>query len=207
VELERDGKPANAAAIAQQWRDLAKALALRSNPNNPEIREEFLRTEKRERAHAEMVDTIAGAFRFHWEGRVVIDGRPTIKLGFEPDPAFKSSVRIATVFAHTVGSAWFDEASGHVARVEAKLREDVPFYGGLIAKLYGGSWVAIAQSQVAPEVWLPVQATYDVQGRKFLFAASWRGQIDASDYRRVGPPAEALAIVRREHGGAISGDP
>jgi hypothetical protein len=207
VQLDRDGKPAETSAMAQQWRDLAKALALRSDPNDPAIRDEFQRTAKRERAHAEMVDAIANAFRFHWEGRVVIDGRPTIKLGFEPDPAYKSSARIAGVFAHTVGSAWFDESSGHVARLEAKLREDVPFYGGLLAKIYRGSWITVEQSEVAPGVWFPAHASYDIEGRKFLFPASWRGQIDASGYRRVGPPAEALAVVRHEHASAISNDP
>jgi hypothetical protein len=206
VELVRDGKPAEPATIERQWRDLANALALRSHPNDPAIREEFERTQRRERAHAEMVDAIASAFRFHWEGRVMIDGRPTIKLGFEPDPTYKSSARFATVFAHTMGTAWFDESNGQVARLEAKLREDVPFYGGLLAKIYRGSWITVVQSEAAPGVWFPAQASYDIEGRKFVFPASWRGQIEASGYRRVGPPGEALAVVQREHGGAISSE-
>ena len=206
VELDRNGKPDDAAAIEQRWRDLAKVLAIRSNPDDPAIRPEFERTQRRERSHAEMVEAIGSAFQFRWEGRVTIDGRPTIKLEFEPDPTFKSSERFASIFAHTVGTVWFDESSGQVARLEAKLREDVPFYGGLIAKLYRGSWITITQSEVAPGVWLPAHASYDIEGRKFLFAASWRGKIDASGYRRVGPPAEALAVVQREHGGAISSE-
>ena len=204
VELGRNGKPVDSAAMEQQWRDIAKAPMVRSNPNDPAIREEYERAERRERAHAEMVDAIGSAFRFRWEGREMIGGRPTIKLAFEPDPSYKSTARFATVFAHTVGTVWFDESSGQVARLEAKLREDVPFYGGLIAKIYRGSWITVAQSEVGPGVWLPLQATYDIEGRKFLFAASWRGQIDASGYRRVGPPAEALALVQREHADAIS---
>jgi len=206
VELDRDGKPVDAAAVEQAWRNIEKYLAVRSHPDDPAIRPEFERTQRRERAHAEMVDAIGGAFHFRWEGRVTRDGRPMIELAFEPDPSYKSSARFAAVFAHTAGNVWFDESSGQVARLEAKLREDVPFYGGLIAKLYRGSWITIAQSEVAPGVWLPRQASYDIEGRKFLFAASWRGQIDASAYRRVGPPAEALTLVQREHGEAISSE-
>ena len=206
VTLDRNGKPVDAASIQQQWRDIEKVLAVRSNRNDPATREEYQRAERRERAHAEMVDAIGSAFRFRWEGRVVRDGRPMIELAFEPDPSYKSSARFATIYAHTVGTVWFDESSGQVARLEAKLREDVPFYGGLIAKLYRGSQLTIDQAEVAPGVWLPVLASYDIEGRKFLFAASWRGQIDASGYRRVGPPAEALAVVRREHGEAASSE-
>ena len=203
VALDRDGKPVDAAAIEQSWRNLEKYLEVRSHPDDPVIRPEYEREERRQRAHAEMVDAIAGAFRFRWMGRVTIGGRPTIELAFEPDPAYKSSARFATVFAHTMGTVWFDESSGQVARLEAKLREDVPFYGGLLAKIYRGSWITVQQAEVAPGVWLPAAAKYDIEGRKFLFAASWRGQIDASGYRRVGPPAEALAVVQREHGDAV----
>ncbi len=147
--------------------------------------------------------TSASAFRFRWEGRVMIDGRPTIKLAFEPDPTYRSSARFATVFAHTVGTAWFDESSGQVARLEAKLREDVPFYGGLIGQNLPRELAQRSQqAEVAPGVWFPVHASYDIEGRKFLFPASWRGKIDASGYRRVGPPAESLALVQREHGDA-----
>jgi hypothetical protein len=204
VALNRDGKPVDAAAIEQSWHNLEKYLAARSHPDDPAIRPEYEKEERRERAHAEMVNDIGSAFRFRWVGRVTIGGRPTIELAFEPDPGYKSSARFAVVFAHTMGTVWFDETSGQVVRLEARLREDVPFYGGLIAKIYRGSWLNVQQSEVAPGVWLPAAATYDIEGRKFLFAASWRGQIDASGYRRVGPPAEALALVQREHGDAIS---
>ncbi len=204
VALNRDGKPVDAALIEQSWRNVEKYLEIRSHPDDPAIRPEYEKAERRERAHAEMVDAIANAFRFRWAGRSTINGRPMIELAFEPDPTYKSSARFASVFAHTMGTVWFDESSGQVARLEAKLREDVPFYGGLLAKIYRGSWITVQQSEVAPGVWLPAAAKYDIEGRKFLFAASWRGQIDASGYRRVGPPAEALAVVQREHGEAIS---
>jgi hypothetical protein len=204
VELDRNGKPSDAAAMEQTWRGIEKALAQRSNPDDPVVRPEFQKEERRQRAHAEMVDAIGSAFRFQWAGRVTRDGRPMIELAFEPDPAYKSSARFASIFAHTGGTVWVDESSGQVAHLEAVLRDDVPIGGGIIAKLYRGSWLNVTQSEVAPGVWLPVLASYDIEGRKFLFAASWRGQIDAKDYQRVGPPADALKVVQREHGDPIS---
>ncbi len=206
VELDRDGKPNDAAAIEQAWRNIEKYLAVRSHPDDPAIRPEYEKAQRREHAHAEMVDAIGKAFHFQWAGRVTRDGRPMIELAFEPDPSYKSSARFATIFAHTGGTVWLDESSGQVARLDAVVREDISFGGGIIAKVYRGSRLTVQQSEVAPGVWLPVAATYDIEGRKFLFAASWRGQIDASGYRRVGPPAEALTVVQHEHGEPISSE-
>jgi hypothetical protein len=206
VTLNHNGKPVDAMAVEQQWRNIEKALVTRTNPSDPNLRDEFQREERKERAQAEMVDAIGKAFDFSWHGRVTLNGRRAIELGFEPDRDYKSSARFAVIFAHLGGTVWVDESTGQVMRVEAQLRQDVPFGGGIIAKVYRGSWIKATQSEVAPGVWEPVLATYDIQGRKFLFPASWRGQIDTSAYRRVGPPAEALLVVRREHNGTITSE-
>ena len=97
-------------------------------------------------------------------------------------------------------------STGHVARAEVELREDVSFGAGLIAKVYRGSQITLEQSEVAPGVWLPTRESYDIEGRKFLFPASWRGQIEASGYRRVGPPPQALELIRRERGQTVSSE-
>jgi hypothetical protein len=50
-----------------------------------------------------------------------------------------------------------------------------------------------------------VQYSYDYQGRKLLFGAlSGYSRMDASDYRHIGSPEEAIAILRREHPNAIA---
>lgn len=204
VALKRNGKPVDAMTIEQQWLDIEKQLTVRSDPSNPAIREEFEREQRRERAHAEMLDDIGKAFHFHYQGRVTLNGRAVIELAFEPDTSFRSPSRYGAIFAHLGGTIWVDESSGQVVRAEAELREDVPFGGGIIAKVYRGSWLKVTQAEIAPGLWVPVLATYDIEGRKFVFPASWRGQIDATGYRHVGPPAEALSVVRREHGALAS---
>jgi hypothetical protein len=54
------------------------------------------------------------------------------------------------------------------------------------------------QSEVAPGVWLPTLYTYDVDGRKFLFGFSIHERTEASRYRRVGPPAQEIEVIRAE---------
>lgn len=54
------------------------------------------------------------------------------------------------------------------------------------------------QGEVTPGIWEPTKYTYDFEGRKFFFSFDEHQVVDASHYRRVGPPKEALAIVQNE---------
>jgi hypothetical protein len=54
------------------------------------------------------------------------------------------------------------------------------------------------QSEVAPGLWLPALFSYNVDGRKFLFSFRVHERAEISQYRRVGPPAQALEIMRNE---------
>jgi hypothetical protein len=204
VEMERNGQPVSQAEVAQMWRNVAGDLELKSRPGDPRVKQDYQKAAKRKLERARMVDAIGQAFRFHWVARTVREGRAVIELRFEPDPGFKPAVRFAGVYKHIWGKAWVDESSGQVVRLEAELRRDVAFGGGIVGKIYRGSRIEVEQAEVAPGVWLPTHYSYDIEGRKFLFPASLHRKLDASAYRRVGPPAEALALIRSEHAEAIS---
>jgi hypothetical protein len=91
-----------------------------------------------------------------------------------------------------------DEAAGQIVRVEAELFRDISFGGGVLGKIYRGSRMVFEQAEVAPGIWLPTRYEYNFAGRKFLFGFEVHETTEASHYRRIGPPAEALAIIRQE---------
>jgi hypothetical protein len=206
VELARNGMPAEAAAIETQWRNIAVALASYSDPANQQrVKQDRDKAAKERRERDELEDAIGKAFRFHWVGRTMKDQRALVQLSFEPDPAFKPTVRFSNLYAHIRGTAWVDESSGHVARVEAELFEDVPFVGGVVAKLNRGGKLIIEQAEVAPDVWAPTHYSIDLDGRKFLFGFALHQQIEMSAHLQVGQPKETLALIERDHPGLISG--
>jgi hypothetical protein len=206
VELARDGMPAEAASIETQWRNIAVALASYNDPANQQrVKQDRDKAAKQRRERDELEDAIGKAFRFHWVGRTMRDQRALVELSFEPDPAFKPTVRLSNLYAHVRGTAWVDESSGQVARVEAELFEDVPFAGGLLAKLNRGGKVVIEQAEVAPDVWAPTRYSIDLDGRKFLFGFALHQQIEMSAHLRVGQPQQTLALIERDHPGVISG--
>jgi hypothetical protein len=210
VELERDGKPADPASLEDRWRQAAQSLTKDAETDVPKANEEDDDRQDR-RAHAryqdryEMVDAVARAFRFHSIGRTEQDGRGILEFSFEPDPSYKSSKLFAIVYAHMVGTVWVDEASSQVVRIDARLRDDISIAAGLIVKIDRGAQASLRQQEVASGIWEPVQYSYDYQGRKLLFGAlSGYSRMDASDYRHIGSPDEAIAILRSEHPSAIA---
>jgi hypothetical protein len=56
----------------------------------------------------------------------------------------------------------------------------------------------MVQEEVAPGIWLPTLYDYELDGRKFLFAFGIHEHTEVTRYRRVGPPPEAVEIMRNE---------
>ena len=106
--------------------------------------------------------------------------------------------RFATSFQHVHATLWVDEAQAQFARLEADIVTDIPFGGGIAGKVYHGGHVVMAQEEVAPGIWLPTLYNYDVDGRKFLFAFGIHERTEITRYRRVGPPPQAVEILRNE---------
>jgi hypothetical protein len=203
VELKRNGKATDAAYLDQQWHGVAEALLAEANGRQPHLDSAYERARHRHE-RSDMVTAIGKAFIFRWAGRVSVDSRPVVKLNFEPDPTYRSSARFASLYAHSRGIAWVDESSGQLMGAQAELTEDVSWGAGIIAKLYRGGQFNYEQHEVAPGVWMPTHYSYDFDGRKFLFSLNMHERMDYNDYLRLGPPEEALVVIRREHPGIFT---
>jgi len=206
IEVHRDGQAVPQEQIAQKWTYVLAVMESRMRTGDPAVKSAYERAAKRKEYSSKMVDAIGEAFRFRWEGRGMRAGRPVIELSYEPAPQFKPRLRFSNVYRQVYGKVWIDEASGYVVRLEADLRKDIPIGGGIVGKIYKGARVEIEQAEAYPGagVWLPTLSSYDIKGRKFLFPASYHRQLYASEYRRIGPPAEALALLRNEHARAAA---
>ncbi len=52
--------------------------------------------------------------------------------------------------------------------------------------------------ELAPGLWFPTFEQYDFDGRKFLLPFSIHERTFYSNYKKVGPPAEAIELVHAE---------
>jgi hypothetical protein len=201
LKMAENGVPVSAELYRHELEFAVTALELAMHPND-RYKEDQAKFERRRHDHAELVDTSAKAFRVTWAGRETrtdsAGARTLMKFLLEPDPNYKPINRFAASFQHVRATLWVAEAQAQFARLEGNIATDIPFGGGIAGKVYHGGHVVMVQEEVAPGIWLPTLYDYEVDGRKFLFAFGIHERTEVTRYRRVGPPPQALEIVRNE---------
>lgn len=179
----------------ESWRDVLEMMTTPGDRKGEKARAKY---EKRERQRAKFVDAARKAFVPKWLGRQKLAGRSCDVFELVPNPEFHPNSMFEGALSHVTGKIWVDRETDQLVRAQAWVTTDISFVAGIAGKVYRGSMVEMDQAEVAPGVWLPTHYEYDFTGRKFLFPFSQHETIEVRDYRRVGPPSEALALVKRE---------
>jgi len=204
LQVAENGSPVSQDMYRRELQYAVGALDLAIHPNE-RYKQDLVKFQKRSRDEAEFVETASKAFRMTWAGRetrsdpAAPGGSRTLdKFLLEPDPNYKPASRLAVTFEHVRATLWVDETQAQFARVEGDITSDITFAGGIAGKIYHGGHFVMEQSEVASGVWLPTLYTYDVDGRKFLFGFGVHERTEVTHYRRVGPPEQAVEIIRNE---------
>jgi hypothetical protein len=201
LKMAENGVPVSAELYRHELESAVTAFDLAMHPND-RYKEDLAKFERRRRDHAELLDTTTKAFRVTWAGRETradsAGPRTLMKFLLEPDPDYKPINRFAASFQHFHATIWVDEAQAQFARLEGDIVTDITFGGGIAGKVNRGGRVVLEQEEVAPGIWLPTLYHYEVDGRKFLFAFGIHERTEVTRYRRIGPPPQAIEIVRNE---------
>src|SRR5580700_1423045 len=201
LKMSENGVPVPPQLYRTELEFAVKELDLAMHPDD-RYSESQAKFERRRRDHAELMDSATKAFRVTWAGRETrsdpAGARTLMKFLLEPDPNYKPINRFAASFQHIHATLWVDETQAQFARLEADIATDIPFAGGVAGKVYHGGHVAMVQEEVAPGIWLPTWFNYEVDGRKFVFPFAIHERTETTRYRRVGPPPQAVEIVRNE---------
>lgn len=199
ISVQPDGRPADPVAYAEELRKLEKTLAAAAtNPDTRAQRDALAKYNKKQKDRAELVDAARDAFIFTWLGHEIMGGQNLAKFHLDPNPKYKPTSRVTSIFSHIRATIWLDESAEQLARVDAEIFEDLAFGGGLVAKVYKGGHFILEQREAAPGIWFPTLYDYNFEGRKFLFTMGVHVRTTLKQYRRVGPPAEALGVIRAE---------
>jgi hypothetical protein len=201
LKMAEHGVPVTPDEYRNELQIAVNIFSLAIHPND-HYKEDLTKFERRRRDRSDLVDTAMKAFRITWAGRETrtdSNGPHTlIKFLLDPNPDYEPINRFAASFQHVHAVLWVDEAQAQFARLEGDVASDIPFAGGLAGKVYRGGHVVMEQEEIAPGVWLPTEYTYDVDGRKFLFAFGIHERTDITRYRHIGPPSQAIEVVRNE---------
>jgi hypothetical protein len=182
----------------EQLEVLEKVLVWALEPEEAKQRERVTKWKKRSSERYRTIEAFRDAYTVTALGRETREGRTLLGMRFEEKPGFESRSIGTDILANSRVEMWVEESSGQPVRIQALLVRDIAFGGGLLGKVYRGGQVFIEQSEAAPGIWLPKSIRYHLRGRKFLFPSELLQSGEMSDYRRVGPPGEAVELVRKE---------
>ena len=205
--VKENGKPVDAEMYQKQLRDWEQVLEIAINPKDSRQQAAYGKWQKKMKERRDAVEAARQAFHTTWAGRETRNGRTVAVLALEPNPSYVAQTMLENVLTHTRMKIWVDEASGNIVHAEAEIIRDVPFGGGLLGKLYRGARFSIDTAEVAHGFWAPVRVQYDYTGRKFLFVFEAHEITETTRYRRDGPPAQALALVKDELARGVAADP
>ena len=198
IPLSAEGKPISGQSYRAELQKLEKLLdwAIQQGPGQDEALAKMARKRKERN---DLIEATHAAFIFTLVGHEMRGDRSLARYSMVPNPKYKPTSRNATLLTKVRGFIWIDEESSELAKVEGEVSQDISI-SLFLAKIYKGSHFMQERYEMAPGIWLPTFEQYDFDGRKFLLPYSVHERTLYTNYRRVGPPKEALEVVRGELG-------
>jgi len=202
IPVGPDGKPTDPVAYRAELQKLERSLTWASEDGRAQ-RDAYEKVAKKQKERADLIDATRAAFLYTFVATEPRGDSLLTKYRMEPNPAYKATSRSTSIFAKVRGYIWIDEAAAQLARVEIEVTDDISV-GGFLAKVYRGSHLMQDRYEMAPGLWLPSYSQYDFDGRRLFVAFGIHDRTFYSEYRRIGPPKEALAAIRAELGKSSS---
>lgn len=196
IPIGTDGKPADESAYRAELDKLLKSLLWAAESGQPQ-REAYQKIQKKQKDRDELIDATRNGFIFTEVGQEMRGERTLTKYRMQPNPAYKSTSRSTSLYSRVRGLVWVDNESHQLARVEGEVTDDISL-GVFLAKIYKGSHFMQDRYEMVPGMWLPSFSQYDFDGRKLFSSFSVHEKTFYSNYRRVGPPAEAIPQIQAE---------
>lgn len=196
IPLTREAKPINDESYRSDLEKLEKLLVWAAQTGGAQ-REAYAKFDRKRKERTDLLEATHSAFIFTKIGEEMRGGRTLLKFSMKPNPSYKPTTRNATVFTRVEGTVWVDEKTNQLAKIEGHVTDDISL-ALFLAKVYKGSYFMQERYELFPGIWLPTFEQYDFDGRKFLLPFSIHERTLYEKYRRVGPPGEALQLVRSE---------
>ncbi len=198
IPVGLDGKPLDAAAYRAELEKLERALSWAARDGRAQ-RDAYEKIAKKQKERSELIDATRVAFLYTFIAREQRGERMLEKYRLVPNPAYHANSRATAIFAKVRGYVWIDEDAAQLARAEIEVTEDISI-GGFLVKIYKGSHLMQERYEMAPGLWFATYTQYDFDGRRLFLSFGIHERTFYSQYRRIGPPKEALQAIRAELG-------
>jgi hypothetical protein len=196
IALSAEGKPPDSDSYRNDLEKLEKYIAWVVQEGASQ-KDAYAKAERKRKERFELIEATNQAFRFTLEGKETRGDETLLRYSMEPNPDYHATSRNTVLFTKVHGTIWVDEQSFELAKVQGSVTDDFSI-ALFLAKVNKGSQFMQERYEVAPGLWGPTFEQYDFDGRKFMVSFSIHERTFYSGYKRVGPPNEAVQVVRAE---------
>lgn len=194
--VARDGVPVPASELAEEDRRQAQRTEAADRRLAEEDAAARARRQAKEeedrRQEKEVVDELFLMDDLVMEGRETVEGRPTIVIAFSPKPGYKPVTAGGKVLVKLAGRAWIDEEDKQLARIEARLLENLGVGPARVARLQKGATSYFYRRKVNDEIWLPYEARFTGSAKVLLFfGANVDALFEYGNYKKFSVSADA----------------
>ncbi len=201
IPLSGEGKPINPESYRAELQKLEKLLVWATQKGAGQD-EALAKMARKRKERDELIEATHAAFIFTLVGHEMRGEHQLAKYSMVPNPKYKPTSRNATLLTKVKGFVWIDEQAGELAKVEGEVSADISL-ALFLGKVYKGSHYMQERYEIEPGIWLPTFEQYDFDGRKFVVPFAIHERTTYTNYHRVGPPKEALEVLRGELGKTI----
>lgn len=166
--IAKDEKPLAGKEAQKEEEKIQKLIDRRKDESEAARSKREQKEEKEREEDRQFVNEVADAYNFHFAATELRNGRETYVIDAEPRPGFQPHSKDAKILPHLRFRAWIDKDEQQWARLDIECIDTVSF-GLFLVRLHKGARVAIEQTRVNGEVWLPQHVAVKVDLRLALF--------------------------------------
>ena len=192
--IEKGDKPLDAKEAAKEEEKIQKVLDKRKNESEEDRRKREQKEEKDREQDRQFVREVADAYSFQLAGSESLGGRDAWVIDAEPRPGYEPHMKDAKFLPKFRFRAWIDKNDAQWAKLDIECIDTVSV-GLFLARIHRGSRVAVEQTRINDEVWLPQHVAVKVDARLALLK-EYNVEIEQTyrDYKKFRATTKILAV-------------
>jgi hypothetical protein len=172
--IEKDDKPLSRKDADKEEEKIRKIIEKRKNETAADRKKREEREEKDREQGRKFVTEVADAYNFKLVGTERVAGREAWVIDGEPRPGFVPHMKESKLLAKFHGRVWIDKTDLQLSRMDVECLDTISF-GWFLARFHKGSRLALEQTRVNDEVWLPAHVTARIDVRLALLKGFYVG--------------------------------
>ena len=192
--IAKNGQPLSDKEAEKEEKKIQKIIDKRKNESESDRNKRLAKEEEEREKGRSFVQEMVDAYNFQVIGNEQLEGRDAYVIDADPRPGYKPRIKEARVLPKFRFRVWIDKAELQWIKLDAECIDTISF-GWFLARLHKGTRVAVEQTRVNDEVWLPKHVAAKIDARVALLKKYNVNQdLTFSDYKKFRTDTKIVGV-------------